>query len=120
MKRVLTTVGLSTVAVFAVALGLILPAGAANTTMTGKISDNMCGASHAKMLAQHPGWTDADCAKACVKGGGKYVFVDSGGKVYEISNQNASGLSKYAGENAKVTADFTSNPITVSKIAAAK
>lgn len=120
MKRVLTTVSLSTLAVLAVATGLILPAGAANTTMTGKISDSMCGSSHAKMLAQHPGWTDRDCTKGCIKGGGQYVFVDSSGKVYKIANQNASGLSKYAGENAKVTADFGSDTITVSKIAAAK
>jgi hypothetical protein len=95
-------------------------AGAANTTMTGKVSDSMCGASHAKMIAQHTGWTDRDCTQGCIKGGAKYVFVSSDGKVYNISNQSLAGLSKYAGENAKVTADFSSDTITVSKIAAAK
>jgi len=88
--------------------------------MTGKVSDSMCGASHAKMIAQHTGWTDRDCTQGCIKGGAKYVFVSSDGKVYNISNQSLAGLSKYAGENAKVTADFSSDTITVSKIAAAK
>jgi hypothetical protein len=101
-------------------VGLAALAGAANTTMTGKISDSMCGASHAKMIAQHSGWTDRDCTQGCIKGGAKYVFVSSDGKVYNISNQTLSGLSKYAGENAQVTADFSGDTITVSKIAAAK
>ena len=43
---------------------------AANGTWVGKISDSGCGASHAKMKAQHPG-TDAECTVACVKSGGK-------------------------------------------------
>ena len=74
-------------------IGLASFAGAADTTMTGKISDSMCGASHAKMLAGHPGWTDRDCAQACIKGGGKYVFVSTDGKVYNISNQSEAGLA---------------------------
>ncbi len=117
MKRIATVLG---------GLGLILGlasfAGAASTTMTGKISDSMCGASHAKMTAQHTDtkMTDRDCALACVKGGAKYVFVSPDGKVYNISNQDLAGLNKYAGENAKVTADFSGDTITVAKIAAAK
>lgn len=114
MNRVLTILGsLGLIA------GLASLAGAANTTMTGMISDSMCGVSHAKMTSSHKGMTDRDCALACVKAGAKYVFV-SNGKVYDISNQNEAGLSKYAGENAKVTADFSGSTITVSKIAAAK
>jgi len=53
--------------------GLAAFAQAAEKTWTGRISDGMCGASHAKM-------TERECALACVKGGGKYVFV-SGEKV---------------------------------------
>ncbi len=120
MKRVITLLGGVGLAILAGTFALTSPAGAANTTMTGKISDSNCGASHAKMLAQHSGWTDRDCTQGCIKGGAKYVFVDPSGKVYNISNQNASGLSKYAGEDAKVTADFSASTITVSKIAAAK
>ncbi len=101
--------------------GLAALAGAANSTMTGKISDSNCAASHAKSIESHGGkMTDRDCALACVKGGAKYVFVSSDGKVYNISNQSLAGLSKYAGDDAKVTADFSGSTITVSKITAAK
>jgi hypothetical protein len=114
MKHVFTILGGLTLSV-----GLVGLAGAADTSMTGMISDSMCGASHAKMTSSHKGMTDRDCALACVKAGAKYVFV-SNGKVYNISNQNEAGLSKYAGENAKVTADFSGSTITISKIAAEK
>ena len=55
-------------------------------TWTGRISDSMCGASH-KSTMEHSGkkMTDRDCALACVKSGGKYVFV-SKGKVYNMDN----------------------------------
>lgn len=89
---------------------------AASTTLTGKISDSGCGASHAKMKAQHPG-TDAECTVACVKGGGKYVFV-SGGKVYTIANQDNQDLALNAGKTVKITGDVEGTTITVSKIAA--
>ena len=52
-----------------VAFGVL--AQAANMTMTGMISDSMCGASHAKMMEMHKDakMTDKDCTLACVKGG---------------------------------------------------
>ena len=59
-------------------LGLTSFASAADMTWTGKISDSMCGGSHAKMIAAHGGaskMTDRDCTLACTKAGGKYVFV---------------------------------------------
>ena len=72
---------------------------AATMTMTGMISDSMCGASHAKMMAAHKDakMTDRDCTLGCVKAGGKYVFV-SDGKVYQIANQNQPDLAKEAGD----------------------
>jgi len=50
---------------------------AAEHTWTGIISDNMCGGSHAGMMAAHPDakMTAHDCTNACVKAGAKYVFV---------------------------------------------
>src|SRR5579871_3526763 len=96
-------------------------AGAATQTMTGVISDSMCGESHAKMMAMHKDakMTDKDCTLACVKAGGKFVFV-SDGKLYMISNQTMDALKKYAGENVKLSGDVNGNDITVSKIAASK
>lgn len=86
-------------------------------TLTGEISDSACGASHAKMLAQHKDLkTDHDCTVACVKGGSKYVLV-SEGKVYNIANQNQKELEANAGEMVTVTGNVKGDTVTVSKIA---
>lgn len=101
--------------------GLASLASAAPMTMTGMISDSMCGASHAKMMEMHKDakMTDRDCTLACVKSGGKYVFV-SEGKVYQIANQDLAALQKEAGESVQLTGNVNGDTITVSKIAMAK
>lgn len=98
-------------------VGLTSFVSAADKTFTGRISDSMCGASHAKMIAAHTGakMTNTDCTLACVKAGAKYVFV-SGGKVYDISNQNDADLMKHAGHTVRLTGEMNGNTITVSKI----
>jgi len=88
---------------------------AADATWTGQISDSMCGTSHAKMTSTHAGMTDRDCALACVKGGGKYVFV-SDGKVYKISNQDLGLLQVHAGHTVQLTGDMKGDTIMVSNI----
>lgn len=88
---------------------------AADKTWTGQISDSMCGASHQKMTSGHAGMTDRDCALACVKAGGKYVFV-SDGKVYKIANQELPALQVHAGHMVQLTGDMKDDNITVSKI----
>jgi hypothetical protein len=89
-------------------------------TWTGEISDSACGMSHAKMMAGDKSLkTDRDCTLACIKAGGKYVFV-SDGKVYSISNQKAAGLQLHAGEKVQLTGTMKGDNITVSKISAAK
>jgi hypothetical protein len=94
---------------------------AADQTWTGKISDSMCGGSHAKMIAAHGGaskMTDRDCTLACTKAGGKYVFIMGGsGKVYNIANQNLAALQTHAGHTVKLTGEMKGDTITVSKIA---
>lgn len=89
---------------------------AAEQTWTGKISDSMCGATHKKM-AEHgtSKMSDRDCTLACVKNGGKYVFV-SGGKVYSVDNQDFSGLQEHAGHTVRLTGEMKGDSITVSKI----
>ena len=85
-------------------------------TWTGKISDSMCGATHKKMEEHGTAKiSDRDCTLACVKNGGKYVFV-SKGKVYQIANQDYAGLQEHAGHNVKVTGDLAGNNLTVSNI----
>ncbi len=92
------------------------PAWAAEQTWTGKISDSMCGASH-KSAMEHgkKKMSDADCTRACVKGGAKYVLVHEG-KVIPIANQDFSGLEEHAGQTVRVTGEMTDGNITVAKI----
>jgi hypothetical protein len=90
---------------------------AADTTWTGQISDSMCGASHAKMEAAHTGskLTAHDCTNACVKAGGKYVFI-SKGKTYDIANQDDADLQVHAGHTVRLTGSMSGDTITVTKI----
>ena len=96
---------------------------AADKTISGQITDTMCGASHQKMAHGGQKVSAHDCTLACVKNGAKYAVV-SGGKVYEVSNQDAAGLAEHAGHTVKVTGEVSADgkSITVSKIemAAAK
>lgn len=89
---------------------------AADQTWTGKISDSMCGATH-KKTAEHgtAQISDRDCTLACVKNGGKYVFVRNG-KVYNIENQDYTGLEQHAGESVRLTGEMSGNSIKVSNI----
>lgn len=105
--------------VASLAAGLSSLAPAATMTMNGTISDSMCGASHAKMIASHPNMTAHDCTLGCVKAGAKYVFV-SQGKVYQIANQDLAALMKNAGEPVRLTGDVNGDTITVSKVAMTK
>ncbi len=102
----------------AIVTGVACFAAAADQTWTGQISDSMCGASHAKMMAMHKDakMTDRDCALGCVKGGGKYVFVMDG-NVYKIANQDLAALQQHAGHTVRLTGDLQGDTITVSKIA---
>ena len=88
---------------------------ASAATWTGQISDSMCGASHAKMTSAHAGMTERDCALACVKAGGKYVFVVDG-KVYKIANQNLPLLQVRAGHTVQLAGEMKDDTITVSNV----
>jgi hypothetical protein len=89
---------------------------AAEQTWTGQISDSSCGESHQSAM-EHAGkkLSAHDCAVACVKNGGKYVFVVDG-KTYAIANQDFSDLEKQAGSMVKLTGEMKGDTITVTKI----
>ena len=86
---------------------------AADKTWTGTISDSKCGAKHP--AGEHNGkkMTEEDCAKACVEGGAKPVFV-TGGKVYTIENPDT--VKGHEGHKVKLTGEMKGNAITVSKV----
>ena len=91
-----------------------LPAWAADTTMTGKVSDAMCGAKH--MMAGK----EASCTHECVKGGSKYALV-VGDKVYTLETSDKAALDKLselAGASAKITGEVKGDTIAVKSVAA--
>ena len=91
------------------------PLFAAEKTWNGTISDSMCGAKHASAAEHGTKEGDADCTKACVEKGAKYVFV-ANGKVYEIENQDFTSLKDNAGHKVALTGEMKGDSITVSKI----
>jgi hypothetical protein len=107
MKRILAT------GMFCSLSGL--PTWAAPQTLTGQISDSMCGKSHSGMgeMGKNP----KECTLGCVKAGGKFVFV-SGDKVYDIKNQTFAAVAANAGASVQLTGDVDKDgkTITVTKI----
>ena len=105
------------VTLFCFAVGLSISA--APQTLTGQISDSMCGANHASMgdMGKNP----KTCTVGCVKAGAKYAFV-SNGKVYGIKNPNFAGLVANAGATVQLTGDIDSDGknLTITKIAPAR
>ena len=112
MKKLLGTA-------LAVLFGAAISFGA-EKTWKGKISDSMCGASH-KSAIEHAGkkLTDRECVQACIKEGAKYVFV-SGGKVYNIENQDFATLADHAGRNVTLKGEMTGDTIKVASISMGK
>ena len=83
-------------------------------TLTGEVSDAMCGAKHEMAGGA------AACTRACMKHGSKYALV-VGDQVYtlETSDQAALGkLNDLAGAKAKVTGDVDGTTIAVKSVAA--
>jgi hypothetical protein len=93
---------------------------AADTTMTGKISDGGCGAGKHTM-----GKSDADCVNMCAKDSG-YVLVvaekTGPAKIYKLTVKDAqkAELAKLAAKDAKITGTVAGDKITVTKVEAAK
>jgi hypothetical protein len=83
-------------------------------TLTGEVSDAMCGAKH-----QMPG-KSAECTRACIKHGSKYALV-VGDKVYTLDTSDKTALDKLndlAGAKAKVTGDVDGTTVVVKSVAA--
>ena len=90
---------------------------AAQQTWTGKISDNLCSASHTKMATiVFPPLDDPACVAACVDSGGKYVFIDKDEKALQIANQDFADLKKHPGVLVNITGELKGDVITIAKI----
>lgn len=86
---------------------------ASEQTLTGVVSDTMCGKQH--MMKNAPA---AKCTRECVKGGSDYALV-VGDKVYMLKGDKAQ-IDKFAGEKATVIGDMEGNTVTVKSVSAAK
>lgn len=94
MKKVLSILALSG----------MLAASAFAGTWTGQISDEKCGAK-----------VNADCAKKCIEGGQKAVFVDDkSGKVIPIAD--AKSVAGHEGHHVKVTGSVKDGVLSITKI----
>ena len=82
-------------------------------TLTGVVSDAMCGAAH-----MMKGKSDAECTRLCVKEGSKYALV-VGKTVYSLDGDVAD-LDKYAGQKVMVTGTVTGETMAVKSVAPAK
>ena len=79
-------------------------AGGMKGSWTGQISDEKCGAK-----------VNADCAKKCIEGGQKAVFVnDADGKIYPIAD--AKSVAGHEGHHVKVTGTLDNGTLTVTKV----
>lgn len=88
---------------------------AAGKTWNGVLSDSKCAGKHAKAEHGSQATSDHECANKCVAGGAKHVFV-SGGKTYQIANQDFAGLNDHAGHHVALSGEMKGDSITVSKI----
>jgi hypothetical protein len=82
-------------------------------SLTGTVTDTMCGAKH--MMADA---SAEKCTRECVKQGSDYGLV-SGDKVYTLKG-DAKLMDKYAGQRVTVTGDLSGMTMTVHSIAPTK
>jgi len=78
-------------------------------TLTGEVSDAMCGAHHMMEGGK------AECTRACVTKGSKYALV-VGDKVYTLEGGDKAALDKLAGQTAKVTGTVKGDTIQVTSV----
>lgn len=83
---------------------------AADTTISGTVSDAHCGAQHSR-----PSADAATCVEKCVSGGSSYVLV-SKGKVYTLDAQDK--FKGLGGKYVHVMGTVNGDAITVTSVTA--
>ena len=100
-----------------VTAGLVLTASfafaQATETLTGTVSDAMCGNKH-----MMKGESAAQCTRDCVKEGSDYALV-VGDRVYTLKGDKAA-IDKLAGANVVVKGTLTGSTVTMESIKAAQ
>lgn len=83
-------------------------------TLTGTVTDTMCGVKH----TMSDGGGDDKCVRDCVKGGSDYGLI-VGDKVYTLKG-DTKAMDKLAGQKVTVKGTLATDTITVTSIALAK
>ena len=100
-----------------VASGLILTASLAvaqaTKSLSGTVSDSMCGKTH--MMKSE---SAAQCTRECVKSGSDYALV-VGDKVYTLRG-GKTAIDKFAGANVIVKGKLIGSAVTMESIKAAQ
>ncbi len=97
----------------ACALAILAQTSGDQKTLTGVVSDTMCGQTH--MMKEKP---DAECLRYCVKQGIKYALV-ADKKVYTLEGHGAD-LDKYAAQKVTVKGTLKGETIKVESVLPAK
>ena len=95
------------------AAGVFAALGYASETLTGTVTDTMCGAKH--MMADA---SPEKCIRECVKQGSEFGLV-SGGKVYTLKGDKKQ-FDKYAGKDVTVNGKLEGDTMTVESMSADK
>ena len=100
-------------AVLMLSLAGAFAAFAQQQSLTGVVTDSMCGAAH-MAKAKSP----AECTKMCVKDGMKYALAVEK-KVYTLEGHEAE-LAKLAGQKVTVKGTLRGDTLSVQEVAASK
>ena len=96
-----------------VVLSTVAASAQSSQSITGTVTDAMCGAHHMMQ-----GKTPTQCTRECVKQGADFALV-SGGKVYTLKGDKAQ-FDKLAGEKALVKGKVSGTKISVDSIRPSK
>lgn len=96
-----------------ITLALVIGSFAATQSLTGVISDDMCNQKH-----MMPGHSDADCTRACVTAGSKYVLT-AGDKMYVLKGDSKQ-IGQHAGKTVNITGELAGKTFQVKSIADVK
>lgn len=88
---------------------------AAETTLTGKVGDAMCGMKHAMA-------NEAACTRGCVKKGSDYALIvkDKAYTLKASKDDLKAALDKLAGQEVTIKGDLSGTTIQVTSVVAAK
>lgn len=82
------------------------------TTLTGYISDSLCGLHHMRSMEN-----EKECTLTCVKSGSKFVLADKENhKVYKLDKTGQDKAREFAGQKVKITGRLTRSTIQVTSI----